>query len=216
MDHRIIETEADIGEGLAALRLTCAHMDRAAKLAGTPPLRRRANAFAGLARTIVGQQLSVASANAIWGRFEALVDPFEASRLALQPDEALRGVGLSAGKVATLRGIAEAVETGALDLDALAGRPDDEVHSALIALKGVGPWTADIYVMFCIGRADAFAAGDLALQVAVQDLLDLESRPSEAELVEIAERWRPWRGVAARLLWAYYRERRNAASGIPV
>jgi DNA-3-methyladenine glycosylase II len=216
MDHRIIEDETDIDEGLAALRQACPHMDRAAELAGTPPLRRRTDAFAGLARTIVGQQLSVASASAIWGRLEALVDPFEASRLMPHSDKALRGVGLSAGKVATLRGLAEAVETGALDLDRLASCPDGEVHSALVALKGVGPWTADIYVMFCLGRADAFAPGDLALKVAVQDLMGLEARPDEAELIEIAERWRPWRAVAARLLWAYYSERRNPSSGIPV
>ena len=85
-----------------------------------------------------------------------------------------------------------------------------------MALKGVGPWTADIYVMFCLGRADAWAPGDLALQNAVQDLMGLDGRPGEGELVRIAERWRPWRAVAARLLWAYYRERRGAASGIPV
>jgi len=214
--HRIIESEDDIAEGLAELTAGCRYMASAYELAGAPPLRRRANAFAGLARTIVGQQLSVASANAIWRRLEALVSPFEAARLADQADEALRGAGLSAGKLATLRGIADAIASGGLDLDRLAACPDGEVREALVALKGVGPWTADIYVMFCLGRADAWAPGDLALQNAVQDLMGLDGRPGEGELVRIAERWRPWRAVAARLLWAYYRERRDTASGIPV
>ena len=216
MTHRIIRTDADIAEGVAALTGACSFMGSAFELAGPPPLRRHAEPFPGLARTIVGQQLSVASANAIWGRLEALVDPFEADVFSRQSDEALRGAGLSAGKVATLRGISEAIACRSLDLEALDGSPDEEVRQALVALKGIGPWTADIFLMFCLGRADAFAPGDLALQYAAQDLLGLDERPSERDLDEIAERWRPWRGVAARLLWAYYRERRNASSGIPV
>ena len=216
MTHRIIETVSDLEAGLAWLTDTCGHMARAHKLAGPPPLRRRANGFAGVARIIVGQQLSVASANTIWNRVEALVAPFEAAVLARQSDPDLRGAGLSRSKVATLRGIADAIQSGALNLDGLVSRPDNEVRDSLIALKGVGPWTADIYVMFCLGRADAWAPGDLALQYAVQDLMGLDDRPDEARLVQIAERWRPWRAVAARLLWAYYRERRNAASKLPV
>ena len=216
MAHRTIESDADIAEGVAALTAACDFMGSAYELAGVPPLRRQHNAFAGLARTIVGQQLSVASANAIWGRLESMIDPFEAVVFARQKDEELRGAGLSAGKVATLRGISGAIMERRLDLEALAGSPDEEVREVLVALKGIGPWTADIFLMFCIGRADAFAPGDLALQSAAQDLLGLEARPDANALAEIAERWRPWRGVAARLLWAYYRERRNAGSGIPV
>ena len=203
-------------EGVRALTSACDFMASAHQLVGTPPLRRSGNAFAGLGRIIVGQQLSVASANAIWGRLEVLVDPFEAKRFKAKSDEALRGAGLSAGKIRTLRGIAEAIAGGALDLEGFVERPEDEVRGELISLKGVGPWTTDIYLMFCLGRADAFAAGDLALQYAAQDLLALKEKPDERELVDIAERWRPWRGVAARMLWAYYRERRNTFSGVPV
>ena len=191
-------------------------MAKAHELAGAPPLRRRAPGFEGLARIIVGQQLSVASAGAIWSRLEALVAPFEASNLAGKSDEELRAVGLSGGKIRTLRGIADAVASRELELGGLHGVSEEAIHERLTALKGVGPWTADIYVMFCLGRADAWAPGDLALQYAVADLMALDERPDPAQMQEIAERWRPWRGVAARMLWAYYRERKNAGSGVPV
>jgi DNA-3-methyladenine glycosylase II len=119
-------------------------------------------------------------------------------------DDALRAAGLSKGKVKTLRAVGAAVAAG-LDLDYLADAPEAEVHEVLTALPGIGPWTADIYLLFCLGRADAFAAGDLALQIAARAALGLEARPSRDELYAIAERWRPWRGVAAHMLWAYYK-----------
>ena len=104
----------------------------------------------------------------------------------------------------TLRAVSEAVERG-LDLDRLAHAPDTAVHEALTAVPGIGPWSADIFLLFCLGRADAFAPGDLALQAVAADVLSLDARPSREELPAIAERWRPWRGVAAHLLWAYYK-----------
>ena len=107
--------------------------------------------------------------------------------------------------------MAEALLSGTLDLQALAEAPDDVVHAELTALKGIGPWTADIYLMFCLGRADAWSPGDLALQLAVKDALQLDGRPRATEMVEIAEVWRPWRGVAARMLWAYYALRKAGA-----
>ena len=216
MSHRLIETKSDLRAGTRALTATCEHMARAHEIAGEPPLRRRSGGFAGLARAIVGQQLSVASATAIWSRLEDLVLPFEAAVFAAKSDEELRAAGLSGGKVGTLRGIADAIATKDLELDDLHEVPDEAIHARLTALKGIGPWTADIYVMFCLGRADAWAPGDLALQYAVADLLALDARPDVSEMAEIAERWRPWRAVAARMLWAYYRERKNAASGAPV
>jgi DNA-3-methyladenine glycosylase II len=127
------------------------------------------------------------------------------------PDADLRAAGLSRAKIATLRGVAEALLSGTLDLQALAEAPDDVVHAELTALKGIGPWTADIYLMFCLGRADAWSPGDLALQLAVKDALQLDGRPRATEMVEIAEVWRPWRGVAARMLWAYYALRKAGA-----
>ena len=200
----VIKTDADVAEGVRALIGVCPHMAEACRVAGHPPLRRWKDRFAGLARIIVGQQLSTASASAIFGRLAAAVDPLEAGRFLQASDATLRGCGLSAGKVATLRAAAEAVETGALDLSGLHGQEAGAVHEALTAVKGIGPWTADIYLLFCRGDADAFAPGDLALQVGVQMLFRQKRRPSAAEIEAIAERWRPWRGVAARLIWAYY------------
>jgi len=212
---RLIETEDDLRDGIRVLRRKCAVARLMHDAAGVPPLRRRPAGFEGLARIVVGQQLSVASAAAIWGRTAALVDPFEAPLLLSMPDEPLRGAGLSAGKVRTLRAVATAVQ-GGLDLENMSGLSEQEVHEALTAVNGIGPWTADIFIMFCLGRADGFAAGDLALQVALQMAAGLETRPTSKELALFAERWRPWRGVAAHLLWAYYKVRKSTGSAIPV
>jgi DNA-3-methyladenine glycosylase II len=212
----LIECERDIAEGVGALRRQCAIMKRVHDIAGDPPVRRHQAGFAGLARIVVAQQLSTASAAAIWRRLEASVAPFSAEVLLAADDEDLRGAGLSAAKIRTLRAMSSAVE-GGLDLDSLAGESDEKVQAALCAVKGIGPWTADIYIMFCLGRADAFAAGDLALQVAAGHAAGLGARPRALDLAEMAERWRPWRGVAARLLWAYYPHmRRSAQPGAPV
>jgi DNA-3-methyladenine glycosylase II len=206
---RTIRTNVDLKEGVAALVGSCGHLARVHAVAGDPPLRRRAAGFKGLARVIVGQQLSVSSAGAIWGRLEAIAQPFiPASFLELSAND-LRRAGLSAAKIATLRGVAAAIEAGSLDLDALSRASDDEIHAKLTALKGIGPWTADIYILFCLARADAWSPGDLALQVAVQDALALEARPDQLLMTEVAEIWRPWRSVAARMLWSYYALRRK-------
>lgn len=208
---RIIETDADLREGIRALRRKCPHLRRVHDRAGDPPLRRHPPGFEGLARIIVGQQLSIASAQAIWNRVQAAVRPMSAKAFLALSDDELRRAGLSRGKVKTLRAMSEAIEAG-LDLTELAAEPEDVVHETLTALPGIGPWSADIFLLFCLGRADAFAAGDLALQTAAANALKLAQRPSREELLEIAERWRPWRGVAAHLLWAYYKvgnERRD-------
>lgn len=217
MAIRRIRTKADLNEGVAALVASCPHMSRVHALSGAPPLRRRPAGFKGLARVITAQQLSVASASAIWQRLEARVRPFTAASFLAVPETELRRAGLSRVKVATLRGLARVLDESTLDLDALAHAPEEEIHAKLTALKGIGPWTADIYILFCLARADAWAPGDLALQYAVRDALRLDARPSLDEMVEIAEIWRPWRGVAARLLWAYYGVRRQSASrsGLP-
>jgi DNA-3-methyladenine glycosylase II len=207
-----IRNEKDLKEGVTALVKSCAHMARIYALAGDPPLRRRPSGFRGLVRVITSQQLSVASAEAIWRRLEKAVEPFTAGRLLLIPDDELRTAGLSKGKIITLRGLAEAVETGSLDLEALSQEPEDIIHAKLTALKGIGPWTADIYILFCLARADAWSPGDLALQVAVKDALELEVRPDQALMKELAETWRPWRAVAARMLWAYYGLRRKTSA----
>ena len=206
---RRIRTEKDLQQGVAALTGACAHMARLHALAGDPPLRRRPAGFEGLSRVIVGQQLSVASANAIWNRLEAGVQPFAAASLLAVPDAELRAAGLSAVKTATLKRLAQAIVDSALDLDALAHASETAIHERLTEIKGIGPWTADIYILFCLGRPDAWSPGDLALQHAVRDALDLDARPSSKSMIEIAEAWRPWRAVAARLLWSYYALRRR-------
>jgi DNA-3-methyladenine glycosylase II len=213
--YRCIETEDDIRAGIRSLRRRCTIMRRVYEQAGEPPLRRREAGFEGLARIVVAQQVSVASATAIWARFETVVAPLSAERLLLASDADLRGAGLSRPKIRTLRAVSQAVADG-LDLTRLNGVHDAEVHAALTAISGIGPWTADIFLLFCLGRADAFAAGDLALQIAAQHAFELDERPDQRRLVELAERWRPWRGVAARLLWTYYRTVKAAKSGLPV
>lgn len=149
------------------------------------------------------------------GRLEARVQPFTAASLLAVPGAELRRVGLSAVKTATLRRLAEAIEFGDLDLDDLADAPEAVIHERLTAIKGIGPWSADIYILFCLARADAWSPGDLALQHAVSDALDLDHRPSSESMIEIAEAWRPWRAVAARLLWSYYALRRRKGPGTP-
>ena len=168
------------------------------------PLRRRPGGFEGLAAVVTGQQISDSAAAAIWGRLSAAVDPFTPDRLLAMPEETLRAAGMSRAKVRTLRGIAAGLAAG-LDLDSLAGQPPEDAVAKLTALDGIGPWTAECYLLFCLGHPDVFPAGDLALQVAVQHGLGLEVRPGEKAMRGIAAQWSPWRSVAARLFWAYYR-----------
>ena len=175
------------------------------EMGGPPPLRLREPGFSGLARIVVSQQLSVASASAIFTRLEAALAPFEAASLISATEETLRACGLSSPKIRALRSVAEAVSSGGLDLPGLARLDAEAAHAALVQVKGIGPWTADIFLLFCLGHPDAFPAADLALQEAAKIALKLKTRPDAARLERIAERWRPWRGVAARMLWAYYR-----------
>lgn len=212
----IIETEADLERGIRALRRKCAIMRRVHDATGLPPLRRREPGFDGLARIIVGQQVSVASADAIWQRCEGAIRPFTPEAVAKLDDEALRSAGLSRPKVRTFRAIAEAATSSKLDFATMHLAADEEVYSALTSISGIGPWTADIFLIMCLGRRDAFAAGDLALQIAAQDAYELTSRPNIEELLELAEDWRPWRAVAARLLWSYYRLTKQKSSGAPI
>jgi DNA-3-methyladenine glycosylase II len=212
---RIIATEADIRAGVKALRRKCATMRHVHDTAGDPPLRRGLAGFEGLARIVVGQQVSIASAAAIWGRTTAACQPFEPATLLRLTDTRLAGAGLSRPKIRTLRAIAGACANG-LDLAALEGASDEEIRAALTAVVGIGPWTADVYIMFCLGRADAWAPGDLALQIAMQRAFALAARPDKDDMVTFAERWRPWRGVAARLLWAYYAAVKAKGTAVPV
>lgn len=172
--------------------------------AGPFEIRKQPGGFAGLAKVICGQQLSVASARAIWGRFEQLEGALDPAGYLALSEETVRGVGFSLGKFKTVRVIAEAVASGALDFDRLETLPADEAAAELIALKGIGPWTAEIYLMFCSGHPDVFPSGDLALQKAVQWAFGLDAQPTSKQLVGIASDWAPHRHVAALLFWRYY------------
>jgi len=194
-----IDTEAQLAQ--AARHLVALEPRFAPVLeAGPLPLRRRSDGFEALLSAIVSQQVSVASAAAIWARVEA-AGLARASAMARATDEDLRAVGLSRPKQRYARALAQAD----LDYGRLREASSDEVIATLVALPGVGLWTAEIYAKFALGHADVFAAGDLALQEAVRGMFDLPARPSEKELRAMAQAWSPVRAVAARALWVYYR-----------
>jgi len=201
---RIIETDADVAEGMDWLAAQCPRMRDAYAQTGSLPLRRKPDGFAELLSAIVGQQVSVASARAIWGRMQdaGFTNP---QTCAAAPEENLRAVGLSRQKIRYTYELANA----GIDFDALRNIPDADVVKTLVSVPGIGPWTAEIYAMFSLGRADVFAPGDLALQEAARILYNLPDRPKEGAFRKMAEDWSPWRSVAARLLWAYYRVAKN-------
>jgi DNA-3-methyladenine glycosylase II len=214
LTHRI-RTEAELDAALTALLALDQRFAEAVTLAGRPPLRKRAGGFAGLAAIVVSQQLSTASAKAIWGRLEAALNPLDHGAVLRARAPKLARAGLSAPKIRTLKAVAKAVDRGELDLPALAEMPADDAHRALTAIHGIGPWTADIYLLFCLGHADAWPAGDLALQEAARLLFKLTARPTGKAMQPLAEPWRPWRGAAAYMLWTYYRAAKQR-DGAPI
>jgi len=200
-----IRTEADLDTALTALEKADPRFVALIASAGRPPLRRRSDGFAGLIATVVSQQLSTASAGAIWGRLAAAFDPFEPAAIIKARAPKLARIGLSRPKIKALKEIARAVASGKLPLASLADIPADEAHAALTAVHGIGPWTADIYLLSSLGHADAWPSGDLALQEAARLAFGLRARPDAKAMVKLAEPWRPFRAVAARVLWTYYR-----------
>jgi DNA-3-methyladenine glycosylase II len=204
-----IHSEADLDVAIAGLVEADPRWNEVLAAAGRPPLRRRPDGFAGLASIVVSQQLSTASAKAIWGRLESAFDPFDHRAVLRARPAKLARAGLSAAKIRTLKALVAAIASGTLDLARLVDRSADEAHRILTAIHGIGPWTADIYLLFCLGHADAWPAGDLALQEATRLLLALKARPSVTDMGPLAERWRPWRGAAACMLWTYYRARKQ-------
>jgi len=200
-----IHTEADLDAGLAALGSIDPRFVSLIAQAGRPPLRRRPLGYAGLAAIIVSQQLSSASAGAIWGRLTEAFDPFEPAALIRARAARLARLGLSGAKIRALKAIARAITRDEINLAALVDLPADAAHAALTALHGVGPWTADIYLLACLGHADAWPAGDLALQEAARLAFGLAARPTTKEMASLGDAWRPWRSIAARVLWSYYR-----------
>lgn len=200
MEERIIKSGECVSEGAEWLRQTCPRMAYALDQTGPLPLRLRKDGFEALLDAIVSQQISVAAANAIWGRMKnaGLTGP---RKIKWATDEELRTCGLSSQKIRYARALA----TARIDYKSLRSQPVADVVSTLTEVPGIGRWTAEIYAMFCLGRADVFAPGDLALQEAARILYGLEKRPTEKEIREMAQSWTPWRSVAARTLWAYYR-----------
>ena len=204
MGERVITCDGDVAEGAAWLADADARWAAALELCGPLPLRLRDDGFAQLLSAIVSQQVSTASAAAIWARMEA-AGAVEPVAVLAAGDEGLRTLGLSRQKIRYAQALAQA----GIDYAALRDAPSGEVISTLTAVPGIGPWTAEIYAMFSLGRADVFAPGDLALQEAAKDLFQLPERPKERPFRDMAQAWAPWRSVAARILWAYYRVIKN-------
>lgn len=171
---------------------------------GVPPLWAREPGFPTLVHIILEQQVSLASARAAFDKLCVEVTPLTAEGFLRLDDETLKRIGFSRQKSGYARYLADQIVTGKLDVDALATLPDEEVRQQLIALKGIGPWSAEIYLLMALCRVDAWPAGDLALQVAAQSVKQLPARPTVEAITQIAEQWRPWRAVAARLLWHHY------------
>lgn len=175
-----------------------------ARAYGVPPLWEREEGFATLVLTILEQQVSLASALAAFERLRAAASPVTPENFLRFDDARLRAFGFSRQKALYCRLLARAIIDGELDLRNLASVGDEEARAELMRLKGVGAWTAEVYLLRALLRPDAWPAGDLALQLAARQVKRLPARPTPAELDALAERWRPWRAVAARLLWLHY------------
>ena len=177
--------------------------------AGEVTLRQSPRGFEGIARIVCGQQLSVASARAIWGRLEALGAITPEIYLGLN-EPALRATGLSRGKYETIKGVALACVQGELDFPAIEAMAAEDAIAALVRLKGIGLWTAEIYLLFCTGHPDIFPAGDLALQKAVEHAFSMPARPAIKDLIALAQPWSPHRGAAAIMFWRYFAAMKNS------
>lgn len=204
MVGRIITTDACVAEGAEWLAAAEPRFAHALTQTGPLPLRRREDGFGALLSAIVSQQVSVASANAIWARLGA-AGLTDRAVMAAASDDDLRAAGLSRQKARYGRALAQS----GVDFAALRTAPTAQVIADLTAISGIGIWTAEIYAMFALGRADVFAPGDLALQEGARILFDLPDRPKDRALREMAQAWSPWRSVAARVLWAYYHVQKN-------
>jgi DNA-3-methyladenine glycosylase II len=196
----------------ALAALAARDKDIAAALAeiGLPPPRDRPPGFSSLLRTIVGQQISAKAAATLWERLLAAVDPLSPETVAQLDLDALRALGLSRPKAVYARGLALDIVEGRIDLDRLPMLEDQAAIEHLVQIKGIGQWSAEVYLLFALGRPDIFPAGDLALQIAMQRLKRLRKRPDPKRMLRLAEPWRPYRGAAAHFLWHYY------AKGVPL
>ncbi len=184
--------------------------------AGAVPIRWLDGGFKGLVFVVTGQQISIAAGRAIYNRLEAALEGITAEKLAASGDDVLRAAGFSAPKIRTLRAIQEAALSGQLDLATLERKGADEAIPALCGIKGIGPWTAEVYLLFAAGHPDIFPCADLALQEAARLAFALDARPAPRDLRAMSDAWSPWRSAAARLLWAIYRVRKGGKATTPV
>lgn len=197
-------TDASLARALAELSARDMRLAGIVVRFGPPPLWPREPGFPTLLHIILEQQVSLASAQAAFDKLQAVAAPLTPERFLALDDVTLKAVGFSRQKARYGRDLAEAIRSGRLDLPGLAALADDDVRTALIQIKGIGPWTADIYLLLALRRPDAWPSGDLALAVAARSVLGLAAVPKSDELAALGEPWRPWRAVAARVLWHFY------------
>lgn len=212
----IIKTEADILQGLAELRKLDESLISIIEKTPNVALRRDQEGFAGLVRIIIGQHVSTASASAIHSRFINAINPVTPENYFKATQETLIEIGLTRAKQNTITTLSQAIIDKRLDLSSINQLDEKEAVSKLTALKGIGPWTAEVYLLFCAGHRDIFAAGDLAIREAVRHAFEMENRPTEKELRVMAAKWSPYRGIASRLFWSYYAEIKGSNKGQPL
>ncbi len=211
-----IRSQREIDEGMAWLLKTDPRLQQVAEQVDEIPLRLQEPGFAGLSRIIVGQQVSTASAAAIWCRLEALITPFEPELFVQAGESIWREAGLSRPKQKSLIELSSVLISNQFYLEDIQELEAGSAVGKLTQIHGIGPWTSQVYLLFCTGHPDIFPEGDLALQIAVQDGLHLDKRPNPATLEKIAQKWSPWKGVAARLFWAYYGQIIKGKNALPV
>ena len=203
-------TEKTLPGALEELAALDEDFARALEEVGPPPLRQRPSEFATLLRIIVAQQVSLASAQAIWDRLEAACQPLKPEVLLALEDEALRGAGLSRQKQRYARSLAELLASGELDLEAVEQLEDEAAIAEITKVKGLGRWSAECFLLFSLGRPDVWPVDDVGIMIGAQQLKGLKKRPDAKKLARMGKAWRPWRSVAARMLWHY-----RGSAGIP-
>lgn len=213
---RFIRSDEDLEWHIGSLTQAHPMFDPLRQAAGAVPVRWLDRGFKGLVFVVTGQQISVAAGRAIYGRLEAALGGITAETVAAASDDVLRAAGYSAPKMRTLRALQEAAMAGKLDLDALEAQGAEEAILSLCSIKGIGPWTAEVYLLFAAGHPDIFPAADVALQELARLAFALDARPATRDLREMSDAWTPWRSAAARLLWAYYRVRKGGKAVTPV
>jgi DNA-3-methyladenine glycosylase II len=208
-----VHDAAELTAAIKALAKTCPTMRRAYKAVGVPAWRTRTPDYAGLAGIIAYQQVSTKAAATIWGRVAKRLGRVTPKAVLATDIDDLRADGLSRPKISHIRSIAQAVEDGSLNFRRLAKASDDDARAELVAVKGIGPWTADVFLMFALGRHDVFPHADIGLSEAYRMLADEKKRRPPPDFLQVGERWRPYRGVAAVMLWAYIGHVRQQQTG---